>query len=125
MLLDGGTRQATLFPPARNELREKAEGPVLFPDELAEQLTGIPRVLDSGQFTETLARFCANRDTVYTPLAPQEPEAMSRDLAQRYKLERMNDPWDDRSVIPAGLFLGLGLGGSLLLLQRQDPKWLN
>ena len=97
LLLDGGTRQATLFLPARNELREKAEGPLLFPGELAEQLTGIPHVLDSGRFTETLARFSANHDTIHTPMAPQELEAMSRDLAQRYNLERMNDPWDGRS----------------------------
>ncbi len=97
LLLDGATRQATLFVPPRNERREQSEGLLLVPGKTAQELTGIASVVEVGAFAETLQRLAPSRDTLYTPVAPQELVAMSRDLAVRYNLERINDPWDGRS----------------------------
>ena len=97
LLLDGRTRQATLFLPPRNERREKSEGALLVPDDTARELTGIPNVLPLEAFAETVQRMVANHTAIYTPTAPQELEAVSRDLAVRYNIERVNDPWDGRS----------------------------
>ena len=44
LLLDGATRQTTLFLPPKNEARERAEGPLLVPDDYARQVTGIARI---------------------------------------------------------------------------------
>lgn len=97
LLLDGATRQTTLFLPPRNEARERAEGPLLAPDDYTRQVTGIARVVNVETFADVLPRLAATHETIYTPMAPQELEAMSRDLAVRYNLERINDPWDGRS----------------------------
>jgi Xaa-Pro aminopeptidase len=97
LLLDGSTRQTTLFLPPKNEARERAEGPLLVPDDYARQVTGLRNVVSVETFTEALQRLAASHETLYTPMAPQELEAMSRDLAVRYNVERMNDPWDGRS----------------------------
>src|SRR5262249_10180076 len=97
LLIDGATRQTTLFLPPKNEARERTEGPLLVPGDYAQQVTGIPRIVNVDSFAETLQRLTASHDTLYTPIGPQELEAMSRDLAVRYNVERMNDPWDGRS----------------------------
>ncbi|PYT14333.1 MAG: peptidase M24 [Acidobacteria bacterium] len=97
LLLDGATRETTLFLPPKNEPRQRSEGPLLVPDEYGRQVTGIARVVNVETFTETLQRLVGSHDTLYTPTAPQELEAMSRDLAVRYNNERINDPWDGRS----------------------------
>lgn len=85
--------QSTLYMPAREERRQKFEGALLAPDEASSKLSGIPiRPLD--QFASALANIERLHATIYTPTAPQEVEATSRDLAVRYNLDRMNDPWD-------------------------------
>ncbi len=102
LLLDGGTRKATLFLPPASEW-EWLEGPVLVPDKTAQELTGIDNVREIRTFTASLGHLATLRETLYTPMEPQELEAMSRDLATRYNLERISDPWDGRASREAHL----------------------
>jgi Xaa-Pro aminopeptidase len=100
LLLDGGARRTTLFLPRRNEARERSEGKVLSADdaELVAKLTAIEEVAPSELLAERLGRF-ANRQTVpeiFTPFAPAEGYAMSRDLALRAVADAAADPWDGR-----------------------------
>jgi len=97
LLLDGGTKRATLFLPRRNDARERSEGPLLSPDDAARAATGIAQVEPVDAFTTALQRLAGVRHTIHTPMAPMELEAMSRDLAVRYNLERLDDPWDGRA----------------------------
>ncbi len=97
LLLDGGTKRAVLFLPRRNEARERSEGPLLAPDDAARTATGIALIEPVDAFTASVQRLAGIRQTIYTPMAPMELEAMSRDLALRYNLERLDDPWDGRS----------------------------
>jgi len=97
LLLDGGTKRAVLFLPRRNEPRERSEGPLLAPDDAARAATGIALVEAVDTFTTAVQRLAGMRQTIYTPMAPMELEAMSRDLAVRYNLERLDDPWDGRA----------------------------
>ncbi len=93
LLIDGATTRSTLFMPARDPRRQKFEGALLSPDEDSARIAGIEiRPLD--QFTGVLSRLSGERDTIYAPTEPQEVEATSRDLAERYTIDRMNDPWD-------------------------------
>lgn len=96
ILVVGGNGQSAMFMPARDERRQKFEGALLGPDEFSSKLAGIPiRPLD--QFAAALANMERVHGTIYTPTAPQEVEATSRDLAVRYNLDRMNDPWDGQA----------------------------
>ena len=97
LLLDGGSGQATLFLPPKDEAREQREGAVLAPDDITRQLTGISDIRSVEGFTAALGRVPSTRGTLFAPMAPQELEAMSRDLAVRYNQERIDDPWDGRS----------------------------
>ena len=97
LLLDGASGQATLFLPPKDEAREQREGALPAPDDITRQLTGIADIRSVEGFTAALGRIPATRDTLYSPMAPQELEAMSRDLAVRYNQERIDDPWDGRS----------------------------
>lgn len=110
LLLDGTTRQTTLFLPRRNERRERSEGKVLsFEDaELVRQLSGIENVSSTDLMAEQLVRF-AQRDSVrklYTPFQPPEGYAVSRDLGLRVWADIQSDPWDGRPS-RAQRFLGL------------------
>lgn len=93
ILIIGPDGQSTLYMPEREERRQKFEGALLAPDDASSKLAGIPiRPLD--QFASALANIERLHGTIYTPTAPQEVEATSRDLAVRYNLDRINDPWD-------------------------------
>ena len=96
ILVVAGDGQSTLYMPARDDRRQKFEGALLGPDDYSSKLVGIPiRPLD--QFVSALANMERRQATVYMPTAPQEVEATSRDLAVRYNLDRINDPWDGQS----------------------------
>jgi Xaa-Pro aminopeptidase len=85
-----------IYMPARDPRRQKFEGALLGPDDASSELAGIPiRPLEL--FAGTLSYMANNHATVYAPTAPQEVEATSRDLAVRYNLDRMNDPWDGQA----------------------------
>jgi len=83
----------TLFMPARDPRRQKFEGALLAPDQDSSDLAGI-KILPLDQFANWLSMAERAHLTLYTPTAPQEVESTSRDLAVRYNLDRMNDPWD-------------------------------
>jgi Xaa-Pro aminopeptidase len=96
LLIDGATGRSELYMPLREERRQKFEGALLGPDETSSKITGIV-IRPLGEFTITLSTMARNHDTLYSPTAPQEVEATSRDLAVRYNLDRINDPWDGQA----------------------------
>ncbi len=96
LLLDGRDRSSHLFLLPRNARREASEGPVLIADDEAARLTGIASVRSTEDFEGALVALVPDRKRILTPLAPQELEGMSRDLARRYDQERLADPWDGR-----------------------------
>ncbi len=96
LLLDGSSRETHLFLRPRDTARELVEGPVLTPDSQVTRLTGIGQVHSVDDFGEMTSRFLAQRSTLYTPMAPQELEGMTRNLAERYNRGLWEDPWDGR-----------------------------
>jgi Xaa-Pro aminopeptidase len=100
LLLDGAQRRATVFLPHRNDARERSEGKLLSAEdvELTKSLTGIEQVMATDLLAEVLARYgrSANVRTIFTPFAPPEGLAMSRDLAIRYNADVASDPFDGR-----------------------------
>ena len=87
LLLDGGSKRATLFLPHRNEGRERSEGRLLSAEDAEEvkKLSGIDEVAGTDLLVEysgaSRSRYSVR--TIYTPFSPAEGTAMSRDLAVR------------------------------------------
>ncbi|HEX9829715.1 MAG TPA: Xaa-Pro peptidase family protein [Bacteroidota bacterium] len=110
ILLDGSQKRATLYLPHRNEGRERSEGKLLSAEdeELVKKLTGVEAVAATDVLAEHLTRFArsSSMKTLYTPFAPPEGLAMSRDLAMRYNADVASDPFDAR-VSREGNFLSL------------------
>ncbi len=107
LLLDGSQRRAALYLPHRNEHRERFEGKVLSAEdgEVVKGLAGLP-VHPLEALGEHLARsltWRGNIRTLYTPLAPAEGAATSRDLAARAVADWAADPWDGRPAREAVL----------------------
>lgn len=100
LVIEGSSARTTLYLPHRNLGRERGEGPLLAAEdgELIKTLAGIDATLGSELLGEQLARM-VNRSgrILYTPFAPQEGEAMSRDLAFRSAADIASDPWDGRA----------------------------
>ncbi len=101
LLLDGGMKRAALYLPHRQEQRESAEGKLLSAEDADEikKLTGVDAVFAHELLSEHLARYARSEPVrfLYTPFAPAEGMAMSRDLAMRRIADTTNDPWDGRA----------------------------
>lgn len=102
LLLSGQTRRATLFLPHSTPMREAWEGKSLNADRADEvrKLTGI----ESVQPLEALASMLANaayragdKPVLYTPMAPPEGLAVSRDIGIRTATDAISDPFDGRT----------------------------
>jgi Xaa-Pro aminopeptidase len=98
LMLDGGTKKATLFLPHRNEKRESGEGRMLTAEDADEvkKLSGVDEVLPSDLLAENIQNKYSRtgKRVLYTPLAPAEGGSMSRDLALRYVADTGTDPFD-------------------------------
>jgi len=100
LLLDGGSRRATLFLPHRNERREGMEGKQLSAEDadLVKSLSGVDAVSSTDLLGESLARFGQRGGTkaLFVPLQPAEGMSVSRDGALRAVGETGSDPFDGR-----------------------------
>ena len=94
LLLDGKKKKTTIFLPHRNEKRESGEGKLLSAEDADEvkKLSGVDEVIATDLLAENLAK--SSKHILYTPLAPAEGGAMSRDLALRYVADTGSDPFD-------------------------------
>jgi Xaa-Pro aminopeptidase len=98
LLLDGGTKKATLFLPHRNEKRESGEGRMLSAEDADEvkKLSGVDEVVATDLLAEHIEgkNLRGGKRVLFTPLAPAEGGSMSRDLAMRYIADTGTDPFD-------------------------------
>jgi Xaa-Pro aminopeptidase len=101
LLLNGATRTATLYLPHRDERAEAMGGKALSAETVEEvrKVSGVERVGPPEQLARDLVRSAwSSRGAreIYTPLAPAEGLAVSRDVGFMTYAEAMNDPWDGR-----------------------------
>jgi Xaa-Pro aminopeptidase len=95
VLLDGRTKQATLFVAPRNERLERSEGPVLVPGDEAAKLTGIDRVAARDDF-EAAFKIAAAGRAVYAPFRAESLGAATPQAAAMNAEATLTDPWDGR-----------------------------
>jgi len=101
IILDGGTKKATLYLPHRNEKRESGEGRMLTAEDADEvkKLSGVDAVAPTDLLAEQMEGkyLRGGKRILFTPLAPAEGVSMSRDLALRYVADLASDPFDGRA----------------------------
>jgi Xaa-Pro aminopeptidase len=97
-LLDGRTKQTTLFVPDRPIVSVSAEASVK-PGAEGEAKTGMECVRSRSLLNESLTRALSqeNLQNVYLVLAPEETACVSRDQASMIQRRRQQDPWDGRT----------------------------
>jgi Xaa-Pro aminopeptidase len=99
LLIDGATKESTLYLPKQDESRAAVEGAMLSYDDPASTIavTGIEHVKPSDALQADLA--ARNRDgrrDLFVPFQPAEGSAESRDGATRRNSDAAADPWDGR-----------------------------
>ena len=95
LLLDGRSKQATLFLAPQNAAMERMEGPVLVPGAEASRLTGIADVREREEFDQAFRRAVAGR-VVYTPMRGESLAAGTPDAVNRHAAATTADRWDGR-----------------------------
>jgi Xaa-Pro aminopeptidase len=105
LLLDGRTRQVTLYLPRRNEALERAEGKVLAAEDadLVKRLTGVDDVRGIEDMTDPdwpIGRTTSPGRTpiaIYAEFSPAEGTSQSRGELVAAEKSRALDPWDGTS----------------------------
>ena len=110
LLLDAGTRQTTLYAPHRDPLRERSDGhsPAVEDADEIRAATLVDRVVGIDRLPLELgASLFRTKRPVYTPLAPAETEAVSRDSALAAAAWSASDPFDNSVVVEGALTAAL------------------
>jgi Xaa-Pro aminopeptidase len=97
LLIDGRTKQTTLFIKPLDERREQRMfGPALHPGDAAARASGVDAVLARDAFAAAVAGLARDGRAIYTPFRPEVlGEASSSDAAASARATRQ-DPWDGR-----------------------------
>jgi Xaa-Pro aminopeptidase len=98
LVLDGKSRQTTLYLPPRNFSLEKAEGKILAANDaaLVKRLVGVDDVLSSEAMQEDQLPQLRQAATIYTLFSPGEGTAQSRLELQMANRGMKADYWDKR-----------------------------
>lgn len=96
VVLDGRTKQTTLFLLPRDERAERSEGPRLAPGAEAARITGIPSVRPRDGFGAMLAELTAGGRTLYLPHRPEALGAATPGYTKMHADKSASDPWDSR-----------------------------
>jgi Xaa-Pro aminopeptidase len=100
LVLDGRTRQATLYLPHRDERRERGEGRMLAAEDADDlkRMTGVDAVAGVEQMGRQLYGLAMRQPppAVFTPWSPAEGAAQSRDELLIGYGSLVSDPWDGR-----------------------------
>ncbi|HET7618967.1 MAG TPA: Xaa-Pro peptidase family protein [Vicinamibacterales bacterium] len=96
-ILDGRSKQTTIFLQPYNERREvRMFGPGLHPGTEAARALGVAAVLPREEAAGVVARFATDHRVIYTPFRPEVlGEASSTDPAALWRATKA-DPWDGR-----------------------------
>jgi Xaa-Pro aminopeptidase len=96
LLLDGRTKQTTLFMANKDDRVERMDGPLLYPGEEAAKATGIATVLPVERFGEMFARLGRDRKIVYAPFRRESLSAAAPENTVGHMFDTAADPWDGR-----------------------------
>ena len=96
LILDGRTKQATLFLAPRDERVERMDGPSLYPGEEAAKVARIATVLSTDRFGEVLTPLVRDRKIVYAPFRRESLNSAAPENTVGHMFATAEDPWDGR-----------------------------
>lgn len=96
LLIDGRTKQSTLFLAPRDERVERMDGPSLYAGDEAVKLSGIATVLPTERFGETLTRVARDRKVIYAPFRRESLNSGAPENTVGHMAATADDPWDGR-----------------------------
>ena len=96
LLLDGGSKTATLYLPPWDEQAARWEGPRLVPGAEAARLTGIHEVLPRDAFAAALRAAATQGRRLFVPHRPEGLGATTPHSVTRHAEAVAADPWDGR-----------------------------
>ena len=122
LVIDGKSRQSTLFLNPRNERREKMMfGPGLYPGGAAVRITGIEAVRPREDFQGVVAALARDARTIFTPFRPEVlGSASSSDTVALARATR-NDPWDGRESREEAFLAHLKAASPQSKVENLDP----
>jgi Xaa-Pro aminopeptidase len=97
VIIDGRSKETTLFLPPRDERMERSEGPTLAPGPDAEKLTGITKVVPKDRFGDALASIAPEGRTLYLPHRAEALGAATPGNVKAHDEKTRSDPWDGRT----------------------------
>lgn len=125
LILNGQTREATIYLYNRKERREYGEGKVLsFEDaDLVKELSGIEKVGSYSDLMSDLSEFneASEITTVFTPQSPYEELAMTRGMANRSLQDVEQNPLDTRLPRHQNFISEVKKAAPDLTVQNLDP----
>ena len=122
LLIDGRTKQTTVFVKPPDERREQRMfGPALHPGEEASRASGVDAVLARDAFAAALAALARDSRTIYTPFRPEVlGEASSSDAVASARATRQ-DPWDGRASREEAFVAALKAASPRSTIKDLDP----
>jgi Xaa-Pro aminopeptidase len=121
LLVDGRTKKSSLFLPARDERKERSEGPVLVPGPEAVALTGIDAVEVRESFEAALTAAASTKRVAYMPLRPEVLGGASVSDPRARWAASASDPWDGGKSRETLLVEKVKAKAPLLDVQDLDP----
>ena len=124
LLIDGASKQSTLYLSKQDASRAAVEGALLSSDDsaAAAALTGMHEVKAPEALQQDLgARYKEGRRSLYVPFEPAEGGAESRDGARRRNADAAADPWDGRIPREAHLRVLLTTRASNYVTRNLSP----
>jgi Xaa-Pro aminopeptidase len=122
LLMDGRTKQSTLYIPAAG-FRLRALGPSIVPGDEAARVTGLSTVLAREAFTDAVIAIGRDKRTVFTPAGGDVVGGGSRGEITGLNNATKNDPWDGRESRETAFLskLKTAMNWPDLTVQNLDP----
>ena len=122
LLIDGRTKQTTIFVKAYDERREQRMfGPALHPGSDAARATGADAVLARDDFPAAVAALAASGRTIYTPFRPEVLGEASASDAVALARATEQDPWDGRPSREQAFLAKLKAAAPRAAIKDLDP----
>jgi Xaa-Pro aminopeptidase len=122
VIIDGRTKQTTVYLPPRNERRDTSMfGPALAPGAETAKRLGIDAALPVAEFGTAIATLATDGRTVYTPFAAEVLGSQSQGDPTRFWNANRQDPWDGRDSREAAFIAKLKAAAPQSEIKNLDP----
>jgi Xaa-Pro aminopeptidase len=122
VIIDGRTKQTTVFLQPKNERREASMyGPALAPAPDTAKLIGVDAALPASAVTDAIAKLAGDRRTIYTPFAAEVLGSQSQGDPTRFWAANRQDPWDGRDSREAAFLSKLRAAAPQSEIKDLDP----